>query len=112
MNGGQAIESAARKATDPSKFFFDSILTKYRNCQFSFAGILNNSLKYIAEQERKLGADVDTVIPDVYDFCAALQMSIAKHICLRTQRAMEFINNKDLISQDKRTLVRFAIYSH
>ncbi|KAG5306513.1 OSGP2 protein, partial [Acromyrmex insinuator] len=103
MSGGQAIESAASKASDPTKFFFDPVLTKKRDCQFSFAGIWNRSFKYL----NKENVDVanNAAIPDVYNFCAAIQLVFAKHICLRTQRAMEFINNMNLIPQEQRTLV-------
>lgn len=105
MSGGQAIESAASKASDPTKFIFDSVLTRKRDCQFSFAGISNRSFRHIDKQEKMFDVADNTKIPDVYNFCAALQLSFAKHICLRTQRAMEFINNMNLISQEKRTLV-------
>ncbi|KAM0733860.1 tRNA N6-adenosine threonylcarbamoyltransferase, mitochondrial [Formica fusca] len=105
MSGGQAIERAASKATDPTKFIFEPVMTKKRDCQFTFAGTLNKSLIYINKQEKEHNVDGSTVIPDVYNLCAALQISAVKHICLRTQRAMEFINNLNLISQEKRTLV-------
>jgi len=108
MSGGQAIESAASKASNSTKFVFEPVLTRNRNCQFSFAGIVNRSFSHI-DKEKNL--DVDSMkIPDIYNFCAALQMSVAKHICLRTQRAMEFINNMNLISQEKRTLVCLRLY--
>lgn len=105
MNGGQAIENAARKATDPSKFTCEAILTRKRDCQFSFAGLHNKSLKHINKQERELNIDGSMIIPDVYNLCAALQTCLVKHICLRTQRAIEFIDKLNLISHEKRTLV-------
>ncbi|KAG5346042.1 OSGP2 protein, partial [Acromyrmex charruanus] len=104
MSGGQAIESAASKASDPTKFLFDPVLTKKRDCQFSFAGIWNRSFKYFNKEENVDVAN-NVAIPDVYNFCAAIQLVFAKHICLRTQRAMEFINNMNLIPQEQRTLV-------
>lgn len=110
MSGGQAIESAASKASDPSKFVFEPVLTQRRNCQFSFAGILNKSFRYIDKNNNFNVADNST-IPEVYNFCAALQMSLVKHICHRTQRAMEFINNMNLIPQENRILVCLRQYS-
>lgn len=110
MSGGQAIESAASKASDPSKFVFEPILTKKRNCQFSFAGILNKGFKHI-DKENNFDTVDSMAIPEVYNFCAALQMALIKHICLRTQRAMEYINNTNLISQEKRTLVCLRLCS-
>lgn len=105
MSGGQAIETAASRATDPSKFHFETSMTKLRNCQFSFASIWSQGTKHIITREKELGIDAGGVIPDVYDFCAALQIAIARHICLRTQRAMEFIDIMNLITEDRRTLV-------
>lgn len=109
MSGGQAIESAASKASDPTKFVFDPVLTTKRDCQFSFAGIVNRSFRHI-DKEKNFDAADSMAIPDIYNFCAALQMSFAKHICLRTQRAMEFIKNMNLISQEKQTLVCLRLY--
>lgn len=105
MSGGEAIESAASKASDPTKFVFDPVLTRKRNCQFSFAGISNKGFRYLDKQEENFDIADDTTISDVYNFCAALQMSLTRHICLRTQRAMEFIDNMNLIAQETRTLV-------
>lgn len=40
MNGGQAIEEAARQCANPTnKYRFPLMLYRYRNCQFSFAGM-------------------------------------------------------------------------
>lgn len=110
MSGGQAIESAASKASDPTKFVFEPILTKRRDCQFSFGGISNRSFRYL-DTEKIFNVADSTTIPDIYNFCAALQMTLVKHICLRTQRAMEFINNMNLISIENRTLVCLQLYS-
>lgn len=105
MNGGQAIESAASKASDPTKYIFEPVLTRSRNCQFSFAGVANKSFAHIAKEEKNVDVADSIAMPDVYNFCASVQLCVTKHICLRTQRAMEFINNMNLISQEKRTLV-------
>jgi len=105
MSGGQAIENAANKATDSKKFFYEPILTKKRNCQFSFSGLCTTTIGYINRQEKEFNIDGSALIPDVYNLCAALQLAFIKHICLRTQRAMEFIDNTNVISQEKRTLV-------
>ncbi|XP_014479015.1 PREDICTED: probable tRNA N6-adenosine threonylcarbamoyltransferase, mitochondrial isoform X2 [Dinoponera quadriceps] len=105
MCGGQAIESAASKATDPKKFELPSFMARRRNCQFSFAGMWSTVNQYIANQEKELQIDANKVIPDAYNLCASLQWSMAKQICSRTQRAMAFIDKKNLIPQEKRTLV-------
>lgn len=105
MSGGEAIENAASKATDPNKFFFEPPMTKERNCQFSFSSFWTTAVMYANKQEKEFNVEGSALIPDVYDLCAAVQSTLIKHICLRTQRAMEFINTMNLISQEKRTLV-------
>lgn len=40
MNGGQAIEEAARQCANPTdKYRFPLMLSRYRDCRFSFAGM-------------------------------------------------------------------------
>ncbi|XP_076233879.1 threonyl-carbamoyl synthesis 4 isoform X2 [Calliopsis andreniformis] len=105
LNGGQAVENAACKASDIDKFFFDCVMRKYRNCNFSFSGIQSTCDNYIKREESRHNIVADMIIPDVYNLCAAVQLAVAKHICERTQRAMEFIDEMSLIPKDKRTLV-------
>ncbi|XP_020293200.1 probable tRNA N6-adenosine threonylcarbamoyltransferase, mitochondrial [Pseudomyrmex gracilis] len=105
MSGGQALEAAASKATDPTKFVFQNIMTQQRDCQFSFAGVYNQCLRHINKQETQFGVDGSAVIPDVYDLCAAVQTVVIKHICHKTQTAMEFVSNLDLFPKEKQTLV-------
>lgn len=105
LNGGSAIETAASRATNVDQFLFTPIMTKYRDCNFSFAGILSRCLLHIELEEKKHNIIGDMIIPDVYNLCAGLQLSVAIHICQRTQRAMEFIHELSLIPKDKRTLV-------
>lgn len=106
MSGGQALEAAASKATDPTKFVFQNIMTQQRDCQFSFSGVYNQCMRHINKQEAQFGVDGSAVIPDVYDLCAAVQTVVTKHICHKTQRAMEFISSLDLFPKEKQTLVR------
>lgn len=96
VSGGQAIEMAARDATDPDRFEFPLPLARQRNCQFSFAGLKNTAKRHIdrTELENQLGPDA--VIPDYPDFCAAFLRSITRHICHRTQRAIEFCERSEL----------------
>lgn len=90
-NGGQSIEEAARMCTDPTdKYHFPLMLKYYRDCQFSFAGLKNTALRSIRKEERNLGLDVDQVIPDYPDFCANVLGAATRHLCHRTQRAIEY----------------------
>ncbi|KOC68834.1 putative tRNA threonylcarbamoyladenosine biosynthesis protein osgepl1 [Habropoda laboriosa] len=105
LNGGLAIEIAASKASNIDQFPFPSIMLKYRDCNFSFAGFQSICNKYVELEEIKHNIIGDMVIPDVYNLCAAVQLSAVVHICQRTQRAMEYINKMSLFPENKRTLV-------
>uniref|UniRef100_A0A0A1X1F6 N(6)-L-threonylcarbamoyladenine synthase n=1 Tax=Zeugodacus cucurbitae TaxID=28588 RepID=A0A0A1X1F6_ZEUCU len=52
-NGGQAVEDAAKDAKNPARFEFPLPLARERNCNFSFAGIKNNSFRNIRAAERQ-----------------------------------------------------------
>lgn len=51
-NGGQIVEDAAKFATNPEAFEFPLPLARMRDCNFSFAGIKNNSFRAIKRQEK------------------------------------------------------------
>lgn len=106
-NGGQAIEEAARLCKEPTdKYKFPLMMTRYRDCQFSYAGMKNVAKRYIEHEERSLSLDVDQIIPDYQNFCANLLGSMTRHLCNRTQRAMEYCQKKDLFRDvEQRTLV-------
>ncbi|XP_046830870.1 probable tRNA N6-adenosine threonylcarbamoyltransferase, mitochondrial isoform X3 [Vespa crabro] len=77
----------------------------YQDCRFSFSGILTTCINHITEEEKKHNIIADMIIPDVYNLCASLQLAITKHLCHKTQRAIEFLDYINLIPEDKRTLV-------
>lgn len=106
-NGGQAIEEAARLCKNPTdKYKFPLMMTRYRDCQFSYAGMKNVAKRFIEQEERVLKLDVDQVIPDYQDFCANLQGAITRHLCNRTQRAMEYCEKKNLFKDvEQKTLI-------
>lgn len=52
MSGGQAIESAAAKSTDPLKYKFTIPLTQYRDCNFSMAGLKTQLLRHLIREEK------------------------------------------------------------
>ncbi|XP_066601359.1 tRNA N6-adenosine threonylcarbamoyltransferase, mitochondrial [Prorops nasuta] len=105
LSGGQAIENAAKKATDPKQFIFSSTMNSYKNCMFSFSGIRNNATRFILREEKAYNIEGDKVIPSVYNLCASFQLAVALHLCHRTQRAMQFLDENELIPKDKRALV-------
>ena len=106
-SGGQAIEEAARMCKEPTnKYLFPLMMARHRDCQFSFSGIKNIARKLIMQQEKALGLKVDEIVPDYPDFCANFLGASARHICNRTQRAIEFCERNDLMKgAEKKTLV-------
>lgn len=107
INGGQAIEEAARLCNKPTdKYLFPFMMSRYRDCQFSFAGMKNIAKRHIMLQEKILQLEADEVIPDFPDFCANFLGASTRHICNRTQRAIEFCEKKGLMNGvDKKSLV-------
>lgn len=96
-SGGQQIEEAAeecRQITD--KYRFPLLMARTRDCQFSFAGLKNVAKRYIRFENLQHSLDVDQVLPDYPDFSANFLGSITRHICNRTQRAIEFCENEGM----------------
>ncbi|XP_076642355.1 threonyl-carbamoyl synthesis 4 isoform X2 [Halictus rubicundus] len=105
LNGGLAIETAARKASNVDQFTFTPVMPHQCDCNFSFSGLLNMCGRYIERQEKEYGIIADMIMPNVCNLCAAFQLATVTHICQRTQRALEFIDKMSLFPKDKRTLV-------
>lgn len=105
ISGGEAVELAARRADNPEQFDFPFILAHYRDCNFSFSGIKTKAERHIKLQEQKYQITGTDLIPDYNNLCASFLLGITKHLCSRTQRSMEFIDRRNLIPKDKRTLV-------
>lgn len=106
MSGGQSIELAASRANNTKKFDFPLPLARYRNCQFSFAGLKNTANRHIYKEEKDFNVATDEVIPEYENFCAGLLKGITRHICHRTQRAIEFSEAMELFDKDDpRTIV-------
>uniref|UniRef100_A0A1I8Q329 N(6)-L-threonylcarbamoyladenine synthase n=1 Tax=Stomoxys calcitrans TaxID=35570 RepID=A0A1I8Q329_STOCA len=105
-SGGQIVENAAKLAQNPEAFEFPLPLARMRDCNFSFAGIKNNSFRAIKRQEMKEGCPPDSVISNYADFCAGLLNAVSRHLMNRTQRAIEFcIEHKLFASNIPKSLV-------
>nr|CAD7410577.1 unnamed protein product [Timema cristinae] len=104
LSGGAAVQLAATRG-DPLSFQFPFMLSSYRDCNFSMAGLKNKARQHIMRQEHEHGVEGDGIIPGVYDLCASVQWGITSHLCQRIQRAMEFISMRDMLPLDRRTLV-------
>lgn len=110
MNGGQAVEAAASKASDVDQFTFKDSMKLHQDCRFSFSGILTTCMKHITQEEKEHNITADMIIPNVYNLCASFQLAITKHLCHKTQRAIEFLDHINLIPEDRRTLVGIHLY--
>lgn len=106
--GGQAIEIASREACEPDRFKFPLPLARQRNCQFSFAGLKNTAKRHISKAENELGLHPDQVMPYYQDFSAGFLRSIVRHLCHRTQRAIEYCEDSCLFSQNSRKQLVFS----
>ncbi|VEN56740.1 unnamed protein product [Callosobruchus maculatus] len=105
LSGGQAFELASQKADNPLQYKFSVPLLQYKNCNFSFAGLKNQLQRHLVDEERQKGVPADGVIPGINNLCAGFQLAITRHLCHRLQRGMEYIERKNLIPDDKKTLV-------
>lgn len=103
--GGQAIELAASKATNPHVFKLPLSLAEYRDCNFSFNGLKTSVISQLYKKEKEHNIVADKLIPEVNDLCAALLMAVSRHLVHRTQRAMEFCEQNNLIPKDNKQLV-------
>uniref|UniRef100_A0AAG5DAC0 N(6)-L-threonylcarbamoyladenine synthase n=1 Tax=Anopheles atroparvus TaxID=41427 RepID=A0AAG5DAC0_ANOAO len=108
MSGGQAIEEAAHAApSDTSAYDFPLPLAKYRDCQFSFAGLKNTATRHILERESTLNLAPDELLPDYESFCACFLKGVTRHMLHRTQRAIEYCERFKLFTSEnqQRSLV-------
>lgn len=105
-SGGAAMELAARNAENPDRFAVSLPMAHYRNCQFSFSGFQNEAKRHINRVMKAEKLKPDEVMRHYEDFCASLLRGMTRHICHRTQRAMEFCERKGLFKGDQtRSLV-------
>lgn len=101
LSGGAAIEKATYLAENVQSFEYPLPLSRYRDCQFSYSGLKNTARRHLIDMEKKHDLATDEVIPCYGDYCAALLRAVTRHICHRTQRAMEFCETEeDLFPND------------
>ncbi|KAJ8732834.1 hypothetical protein PYW07_015433 [Mythimna separata] len=103
--GGKALELAAQKSTNPSQFEFPLPLSKFRDCNFSFSGLKDSSVRKLIQKETEHNVMGDGLIPEVFDLCAAFQLAVAEHIAHRTHRAMMFCDKNMLINPENKAIV-------
>lgn len=105
LSGGEAIERAAAKSTNPHIFKLPLPLAEYRDCNFSFSGLKSSVLFNLSKKEKEHKVMADKLIPEVNDLCAATLMAATRHLVHRTQRAMEFCELNNLVPDNNKQLV-------
>jgi N6-L-threonylcarbamoyladenine synthase len=106
LSGGAALEMAASKSKNPDRYEFPLPIARYRDCQFSFAGLKNNAKRFVDYEEKSLQLSPIDLPPYYEDFCAGFLKACTRHVLHRTQRAIEFCDRKDLFRDvEQRTLV-------
>lgn len=108
FNGGKAIELAATKSQNSTKFPFPLPLQREKNCQFSFSGFKSQAFRYKCKIEQEVELGPDEVIPDYEDFCAGYLKGITKHILHRSQRAIQYCEKMNLLGQNTKKSFVFS----
>ena len=90
---------------DPLAFDFPLPLMQYRDCSFSLAGLKFTAQKLTEAEERRHGVVASGVIHTAADLCASLQYGIARHLCHRVQRGMDYCEARGLLSDPRRLVV-------
>lgn len=105
VSGGRAIELAAMKSKKPEMFQFAIPLIRNRDCNFSFSGLQDALVRIVVKKEKEHGVVGSGIIPEVYDLCAAFQVTIAEHILHRTERAVLFCEKTNLLPNQFKNIV-------
>lgn len=105
MSGGAAIEHLA-KLGDRSYFPFPLIMSRHRDCDFSFGGIKWKAKKYIKQEEEKYDLGPNAVIPTAAHLCASFLHCIARSLAKRLERVMVYCDSNNLFPpQNKKVVV-------
>ncbi|XP_047020395.1 probable tRNA N6-adenosine threonylcarbamoyltransferase, mitochondrial [Helicoverpa zea] len=105
LSGGQAVEAAAAKATNPHMFKLPLPLSEYKDCNFSLNGLKTSVLYHLHRKEVEHKIVAHELIPEVNDLCAAMLMATTRHLVHRTRRAMVFCTENNLIPENCKQLV-------
>lgn len=105
LSGGHAIEIAASKATNPNSFNMVLPLAERKDCNFSFNGVKTSALLHLHRKEKEHNIKANQLIPEINDLCSSMLMTVSRHLVHRTQRAMEFCELHNLITDRKQLVV-------
>ncbi|KAM5152466.1 tRNA N6-adenosine threonylcarbamoyltransferase, mitochondrial isoform 1-T2 [Mantella aurantiaca] len=111
MSGGRAIEHLSQFG---DKTFCKEILpmSKYRDCNFSFAGMRNYFNCIIQKMEAEEGIENGAVLSHAADIAASFQHAVTHHIIKRTQRAILFCKQENLLPMNASLVVSGGVASN
>lgn len=82
---------------NPYEFKFTPPLLQCRDCEFSFSGLKGAMYYLLRDLEKKYNLKENQVLPCIYNLSAGFLLSVTRHICNRTLRAMTFIEWSDCL---------------
>jgi len=109
MSGGRAVEILS-KGHENSRVEFGIPKRSDRDCNFSFSGLKGHLNMYLKKVH--LGHPSHEVIPQVREVCAGIQYSVTKHLCERLQRAIEYVEFDELMSNGGTLVVSGGVASN
>ena len=95
LSGGKAIETMGKDG-DPHLFRFNIPMRNRRNCDFSFGGFGAHVNETIVKIEQEANLEPDALLPDLPGFCASIEYGVAKQLCERVQRGIEYLDTKSM----------------
>ena len=109
ISGGKALEIVGKDG-DPHLFAFNIPMRNRRNCDFSFGGYATHVFETINRMEAVTHLEPDAFLPNLPSLCASVEYGIAKQLCERLQRGIEYLDHNNLWEKKngdmlKRTLV-------
>lgn len=104
MSGGKAIEHLAKQG-NRFHFTINPPMQNAKNCDFSFTGLQHVINKLITRKEKEEGIEEGQILSSAADIAAVVQHTTARHLAMRTYRAILFCKQKDLLPPANAVLV-------
>ncbi|KAM9305579.1 tRNA N6-adenosine threonylcarbamoyltransferase, mitochondrial [Gastrophryne carolinensis] len=96
MSGGQSIEHLSQFG-DKTFCKFTLPMSQHRDCNFSFAGLRNHFNGIIQKLENVEGKPKGEILTCAPDVAASFQHAVAHHIVKRTQRAILYCRQENIL---------------
>lgn len=96
VSGGRAIEIVASMGGNPLAIPF-AAPKQQQDCDFSFCGVRSLADHHLNKLEAEQGICGTKFLNNLEDFCASFQHSVFRHIAKRVQRAIEILDQKEMV---------------